>query len=327
MTTHHVCLSSSLACSRLNGCRNCRDLYRSHVTVPAMAAANLSNAQAETFLAASEAALVELHTQMRADPVVAENALDLNRLYAAIGAAGIRLEDFRAGAIARAAQAAQVSDAARGVTSPGPDIMDPGAAQTYMEGVTRRVATNGPVHGASGEAARVRRQSDPAPAVSTGPGPQEAEHAAALVAREILANPGLLQAILASGIASAQAAAQQQPQQQDEAASEVEVPSAMDASSAYPTDVVEAAVEAAPAATAAVPVKAAPSERDQRIASLVEPMDAEDIAAAGEAIDDTFLSEPQPAGETEGSDLNGSASLGLTNEPESDSAMATHVDE
>ena len=76
----HVCLSRSLACSRINPCEKC-DVYVENYAFPfAITAAGLSVEQASAFYNAYKEAMIQLHVHMTNDPNISAMALDLNRV-------------------------------------------------------------------------------------------------------------------------------------------------------------------------------------------------------------------------------------------------------
>ena len=303
MTTHHVCLSCSLTCSGVNGCRECRNLLRVHVTVPAMEVAGLTNAQAERFMAASEACLIALHEEMQKDTALAAIALDLDRVRR-----GLAL-------LEQAERAAAAEEQARATQG---RLMDPRSAMAYMDDVARRAeAAAAPPPSPSYASPEVPPAQDVAMSGalrSEEPpeaGPSTAEHAAALITRELLSNPALLQSVLATGIVAAQAAAMAAQGESDQAEpSEAEMQPEMDGeSAAADEDVVNGEDAPASLPPPPTPPPAAAVRQEPAIARAPmreRPMDIADIMAAAESVteDELLPHEPQ--------ELNGSTSLTLT---------------
>lgn len=80
MNTHHVCFSSSLACSGANPCRLCLNVITENVLPTAMAQARITEEQALLFFQGYEEGWRRLHAQMMQDPAVQESSLDLSRV-------------------------------------------------------------------------------------------------------------------------------------------------------------------------------------------------------------------------------------------------------
>ena len=328
MTTHHVCLSCSLHCSGANACRECRNLIRKHVTVPALEAAGVTNAQAERFMAASEACLVALHEEMQKDPTLAAIALDLTRVERAMA---LLAETERAAAAATSgvlrSEEHGSGGALRSEEHGSGRLMDPRSAMAYMDDVARRVEAVATASATPVEVATPQAQAAVDPSAEAEAGPSTAEHAAALITRELLSNPALLQSVLATGIVAAQAAAMAA---QSEAETQPEMEETDD--EALSSDEAEANPEDAPPSPPPPPPTPTPAAVRQeppaapRAAARERPMDISDIMAAGESVSDadadrTSASLSAARGSLvaedellpqDSEDLNGSASLALT---------------
>ena len=256
-----------------------------------MEAAGLTNAKAELFLAASEAALIGLHEQMQTDTTLASIALDLSRVERGLA---LLVREERAAAAAAEAESAPNGGSGR--------LMDPRSAMAYMDDVTRRAeAAAAPPPPPPVADSRVEGRAEPV-------GPSSAEHAAALVTRELLSNPAFLQSVLASGIAAAQAAAaaqneaETQPEMED--AEEESVVDAADEVAEASPDEVDANPEDAPLSLLPTPPPPPMIRQEPRAVTRDRPMDIEDIMASAESVAEDEIPE----------DLNGNHSLTLNGE-------------
>ena len=79
-TARHVCLSKSLACSRINGCAICDAYVENYAFAFAITAARLTVEQATLFYNAYKEAMIQLHVHMTRDPQISAGALDLRRV-------------------------------------------------------------------------------------------------------------------------------------------------------------------------------------------------------------------------------------------------------
>lgn len=79
-TARHVCLSKSLACSRINPCASCDAYVENYAFTFAITAARLTVEQATLFYNAYKEAMIQLHVHMTRDPQISAGALDLRRV-------------------------------------------------------------------------------------------------------------------------------------------------------------------------------------------------------------------------------------------------------